>query len=74
MVYDKQEKHYITLIDDCLQFFNCGRRKKLLVKYYIVADQNKAKILWNNVTIVENLSIQEAHAFIWGFTRAKEGK
>lgn len=74
MTYTEQEKNYMELIENNLQFFNVARRKKLTVKYYVVADQNKVKVLWGNVTVANDLTIQEAHAFCWGFTRAKEGR
>lgn len=73
MSYTQQEKHYMSLIESNLQFFNCARRKKLTVKYY-VADGNRAKILWGTVTIAEDLTIHEAHIFCWGFTRGREGR
>ena len=73
MCFDKQEKYYMELINGNLVFFNAGRRKKLTVKYY-VANGNRARIYWGHVVIVDGLTIQEAHAFVWGFTRGKEGK
>ena len=73
MCFDKQEKHCASLIESNLQFFNTSRRKKLTVKYY-VADGNRVRVMWGNVTVAEDLTIQEAHAFVWGFTRAKQGR
>ena len=73
MNFNENEKRYISIIESNLQFFNTGRRKKLLVQYY-VSGGNKALILWGGVTIAADLTIQEAHCFIWGFTRGRDGK
>lgn len=73
MNFDKHEKRYISLIESNLQFFNTGRRKRLTV-YYYVDDGNRARVLWGGVTVAEHLTIQEAHAFIWGFTSGRERK
>ena len=73
MCFDKQEKHYMTLIESNLEFFNTARRKKLTVKYY-VADGNRVRVMWGNVTVADCLTIHEAHMFVWGFTRAKQGR
>lgn len=73
MCFDKQEKHYMELIESNLEFFNTARRKKLIVKYY-VADGNRVRVMWGNATIAEDLTIQEAHAFVWGFTSGRARK
>lgn len=73
MCFDNQEKHYMELIENILGFFNVARRKKLTVNYY-VSNGNRARILWGHVTIAEELTIQEAHAFVRGFTRGREGR
>ena len=75
-MFDEREKHYMKLIKNNLEFFNVGRRKKLTVKYYTDEETNKnlARVLWTHVIVAENLTIQEAHAFVWGFTRGREGR
>ena len=73
MYFDEKEKRYIALIESNLKHFNTGRRKKLLISYY-VSNGNKALILWGGATVAADLTIQEAHCFIWGFTRGREGK
>ena len=73
MIFDKQEKHYMSLIENNLDFFNTARRKKLTVKYY-VADGNRVRVMWGHVTVADALTIQEAYAFVWGFTSGRERK
>ena len=73
MTFDKQEKHYMSLIEGNLEFFNATRRKKLTIKYY-VADGNRARVYWGHVVVADGLTIQEAHVFVWGFTRGREGR
>lgn len=73
MTFDKQEKHYMSLIESNLDFFNTARRKKLTVKYY-VSNGNRVRVMWGHVTVAEELTIQEAHAFVWGFTSGRERK
>lgn len=73
MCFDEQEKRYMSTINGNLEFFNTGRRKKLTVKYYI-SNGNRACVKWGNATIASELTIQEAHAFVWGFTRGREGR
>lgn len=73
MNFNEQEKMYQRLIENNLQFFNCARRKTLQVKYY-VDEGNKARIEWGHVTIADGLTVQEAHFFVWGFTRGREGR
>lgn len=73
MSFDKQEKHYMSLIENNLEFFNTARRKKLTVKYY-VADGNRVRVMWGNVTVAEGLTIQEAYFFVWGFTSGRARK
>lgn len=73
MSYTQEEKRYMSLIESNLQFFNCNRRKRLIVEYY-VADGNRARVLWGHTTIADGLTIHEAHIFCWGFTRGREGR
>ena len=70
MHFDEKEKRDIELINSILQFFNTGRRKKLIVQYY-VSDGNRALILWGGGTIAADLTINEARHFIWGFTSGR---
>ena len=73
MNFDAQEKRYKELTESNLQFFNIGRRKKLSIHYYIDGG-NKVRIEWGNVTIADGLTVHEAHIFVWGFTRGREGR
>ena len=73
MTFDKQEKHYMSLIESNLEFFNAARRKKLTVKYY-VSNGNRVRVMWGHVTVAGELTIQEANAFVWGFTSGRERK
>lgn len=73
MNYTEAEKRYISIIESNLKHFNTGRRKRLIVQYY-VAGGNRAVIIWAGSTIAADLTIQEAHCFIWGFTSGRKRK
>lgn len=73
MNFSAEEKHYKELTESNLQFFNTGRKKLLTVHYYVDGG-NKARIEWGHVTIADGLTVHEAHYFIWGFTRGREGR
>lgn len=73
MSFTTEEKRYMEIINSNLQYFNCNRRKKLSVSYY-VADGNRVQVRWGNATIADGLTIHEAHIFVWGFTRGREGR
>lgn len=73
MNYTEAEKRYISIIESNLKHFNTGRRKRLDVHYY-VSDGNRALILLAGSTVAANLTIQEAHCFVWGFIRGRENK
>lgn len=70
MSFDQQEKRFIEMTENILQFFNTGRRKKLMVGYY-VADGNRAEILWGDVIITDGLTVHEAYIYVWGFTSGR---
>lgn len=74
MSFTESEKRYISIIESNLQHFNTGRRKKLLIQYYI-SGGNRALVLWGGAPVAAELTIQEAHYFVWGFIkgRAKNG-
>lgn len=73
MNFNAEEKRIISIIEGNLQFFNTGRRKRLTIEYYIDSG-NRARVLWGHVTVANNLTISEAHYFIWGFTSGRERK
>lgn len=70
MYFDESEKRYLALIESNLKCFNTGRRKRLIVQYYVSAG-NRAIVIWDGVTVAADLTIREAHAFIWGFTSGR---
>ena len=71
MNFDQLERKYISLIESNLNHFNTARRKRLSVQYYVDLG-NRARVLWGHVTVADFLTIQECHAFVWGFSSGRE--
>ena len=73
MNYTETEKRYIAIMENNAKHFNDGRRKKLMINYY-VAGGNKVLVIYAGVTVAADLTIQEAHCFVWGFITGRESK
>lgn len=73
MNFNENEKRYISIIESNLKHFNQGRRKRLDVHYYI-AGGNRALVLFAGSAVAADLTIQEAHYFVFGFIQGRENK